>query len=89
MRLLSPYLFWRKTVNLLGEYDLTVEEWREYDFGGRIYRIDNPQKLFLRTGGTTHRVVSQDGIAHCLPAPGNNGCVLRWKNKDSKEPVSF
>lgn len=69
--------------------DLTVEEWREYDFGGRVYRIDSPKSLITRPGGTTHRVVDANGIVHCVPAPGVCGCVLRWKSKDVKEPVSF
>jgi len=56
-----------------------IEDWREYDFGGRVYRIDNPVSVEFRVGGSTHRVVDQDGIAHCVPAPGFEGCVLRWK----------
>ena len=71
------------------EFSLTTEEWREYDFGGRVYRINNPEKLFFRKGGTTHRVVDADGVAHCVPAPGEKGCVLRWSNKDKKFPVNF
>jgi hypothetical protein len=69
--------------------DLTVEEWREYDFGGRVYRIDNPVSLVTRTGGSTHRVVDSLGVVHCLPAPGVGGCVLRWKSRDAKKPVEF
>lgn len=75
--------------NELKEFDLTTEEYREYDFSGRVYRIDNPVSLFYRDGGTTHRVVDKDGVVHCLPAPGLQGCVLRWKNKDSSVPVNF
>lgn len=69
--------------------DLTVEEWREYDLGCRVYRIDSPVSLVTRPGGTTHRVVDSNGIVHCLPAPGVNGCVLRWKSKDENKPVDF
>ena len=68
---------------------LTDEEWREYDFGGRVYRIENPQALFMRPGGTTHRVVDADGVVHCVPAPGLYGCVLRWKTRDASKPVIF
>lgn len=57
--------------------DISVEEWREYDFGARVYRIEAPQKLYI--GATTHRVVDATGVVHCLPAPGYHGCVLRWK----------
>jgi hypothetical protein len=63
-----------KEINLSG-----VEDWREYDFGGRVYRIDSPEKVYI--GATTHRVVGSDGTVHCLPAPGQQGCVLRWKGK--------
>jgi hypothetical protein len=70
----------------LKEYDLSTEEWREYDYGGTTYRIGKPSKLYCRRGGSTHRVVDTDGITHCVPAPGIHGCVLRWK---ATPPVSF
>lgn len=73
----------------LKQFDITTEEWREYDFCGRVYRITNPKTLFYRPGGTTHRVVDSDGVAHCVPVPGEKGCVLRWKNKDTQNPVNF
>jgi len=56
-----------------------VEEWREYDFDGRIYRIADPVSVEFREGSTTHRVTDAAGIVHCVPAPGQQGCVLRWK----------
>lgn len=56
-----------------------VEAWREYDFGGRIYRIEDPVSVEFRDGSTTHRVTDEAGIVHCVPAPGHQGCVLRWK----------
>lgn len=63
-------------------HDLTgTEEWREYDFGGRTYRIDNPKSVSFRPGGTTHRVVDSDDVVHCVPAPGQGDCVLRWKGE--------
>lgn len=55
-----------------------VETWREYDFGGRIYRIEDPVSVEFREGSTTHRVTDAAGIVHCVPAPGQQGCVLRW-----------
>lgn len=69
--------------------DLSVEQWREYDFGGRVVRIEAPKELYVRVGGTTHRVVDQEGVVHCVPAPGQCGCVLRWKSKDANKPVEF
>lgn len=62
----------------LTEHDISVEAWREYDFKDRIYRINNPVSLYIRPGGTTHRIVDSEGITHCVPAPGVNSCVLRW-----------
>ena len=53
-----------------------VESWREYEFGGRVYRIESPVRVWI--GGTTHRVEGPDGVIHCVPAPGFRGCVLRW-----------
>lgn len=69
--------------------DISCEVSREYDFGGRVYKIENPYVLYFRPGGTTHRVVDSNGIVHCVPAPGFNGCVLRWTPKNSSSPVSF
>jgi exopolysaccharide biosynthesis protein len=57
--------------------DISSEEWREYDFGGRVYRIESPQRLYV--GTTTHRVVDAAGVTHCVPAPGFEGCAVRWK----------
>jgi hypothetical protein len=62
-----------KKIDLAG-----VEAWREYDFCGRVYRIEKPVSVQFRPGGETHRVTDADDIVHCVPAPGNNGCVLRW-----------
>lgn len=75
-------------MNDLQSRPLTSELWREYDFGGRVYRIVEPQALFFREGGTTHRVLDRDGVAHCVPAPGFNGCVLRWKERDGLPGVT-
>jgi hypothetical protein len=71
----------------LKPHDLTREEWREYDFGGRVYRIAAPQTLYL--GTTTHRVVDAEGLVHCVPSPGEKGCVLRWRPKEASDPVQF
>jgi hypothetical protein len=73
---------------LVGPKDLSVETWREYDFGGRVYRIHNPVALYFRKGdGTTHRIVDSEGIVHCVPAPGFNGTVLRWQNRPELSPA--
>lgn len=73
----------------LKEFDISSEMYREYDWGGRVYRIDNPKKLFIRFGGTTHRVVDAFGVAHCVPSVGIMGCVLRWCTDNEDKPVNF
>ncbi len=73
----------------LKSFDISHELWREYDWNGRVYRIVNPTMLFLRPGGSTHRVVDLNGVVHCVPSVGVFGCVLRWKNPDGKPPVNF
>jgi hypothetical protein len=73
----------------MNKYDISDEIAREYDFGGRIYRIDQPLALFMRVGGTTHRVVDKTGTVHCVPAPGEHACVLRWFPRDTTNPVAF
>lgn len=76
--------FWRTVVD---KKDLSCEEWREYDFNGRIVRIENPKELYV--GTTTHRIVDSHGIVTCCPSPGEHGCVVRWKSRDPKKPVEF
>jgi len=66
----------------LTEFDISHELYREYDFEGRVYRINNPVRLYLRDGGTTHRVVDSIGVVHCVPTVGERGCALRWKNQE-------
>lgn len=66
----------------LRKIDLSgVEEWREYDFSGRVYRILKPVSVEFRGGGETHRVTDETGIVHCVPSPGHHGCVVRWQGK--------
>lgn len=73
----------------MNQDDISGEIWREYDFGGRVYRIESPRRLYRRDGGTTHRVLDAEGIVHCVPAPGHGGCVLRWRPSDPTNPVQF
>lgn len=67
--------------------DVSAEAWREYDFAGRVYRIDDPVALII--GKTTHRIIDSNGIVHLVPAPGHCGCALRWLPRDSAKPVQF
>ena len=59
-----------------------TELWREYEFGTSAdrftYRILAPVTLWYHEGGTTHRVLDSEGVTHCVPAPGQNLCILRW-----------
>ncbi len=79
------------------EFDISHEEWREYNWvwwdgevrRHRIFRINEPKTLYIRPGGSTHRVVDAQGIAHCVPSVGCMGCVLQWKNPDDTPPVNF
>lgn len=71
------------------EGDLSDEQYREYDFGGRTYRIDNPVRLYFKKGGSTHRVLDQEGVVHCVPSVGCGGTVLRWRPKPGTNPVAF
>jgi hypothetical protein len=80
--------------DLIGPVDITHEVWREYEWTDEIgrravYRIVVPVSLYYRPGGTTHRIVDATGVAHCVPAPGQMGCVLRWFNGEGKNPVNF
>jgi hypothetical protein len=69
-----------ETPIILKKIDLKgVEEWREYDFHNRIYRIDKPVSVEYRMESVTHRVTDSEGVVHCVPAPGCYGCVVRWK----------
>lgn len=70
------------------EGDLTGEMYRVYDIPGRDepYRIFDPVTLYTRPGGTTHRVLDRDGKVHCIPM---SGTVLRWKSRNSDNPVAF
>jgi hypothetical protein len=58
-----------------------VEEWREYDFSGRVYRITNPTLIQFRPGGATHRVTDSNGVVHIVPAPGQGDCVVRFRGR--------
>jgi len=67
------------------EVDVSHELWREYDFHGRIYRIQNPVKVLFRVGGSTHRVVDGNGTVYCVPGPGYRGCIIRWVMRPGME----
>lgn len=78
---------------------VTDELWREYEYFGPVvgddegvqslYHIDHPVMVYFRPDGRFHRILDSEGIVHCVPAPGQFGCVLRWMPKDAKNPVQL
>jgi hypothetical protein len=69
-------------------HTLETELYREYMLpNGRRYRIDDPQFLVVRKGGSTHRVICADGLTHCIPWEGLT--TLTWKNRDPLVPCEF
>jgi hypothetical protein len=78
----------------LDEFDLTHETVRSYTWinqHGHEHTVEiySPQKLFKRVGGSTHRVLDNEGNIHCVPAPEKFGCVLRWRSCDTNNPCEF
>ena len=70
--------------------DISTEEVRVYEVAGAgEYRIANPVGVYLREGGTTHRVVDSQGICHCIPFPNEGRTVIRWQNKDLRVPCNW
>jgi len=69
------------------KYDLAGEEWREYEFGGANYRLEHVVAIYSRPGAQVHLIEDAGGVIHSLPAPGVNGCILRFKMKDGTSPV--
>ena len=70
-------------------YDLEGYLWREYDFNDRVYRITRPVAFYWKPGAVTHRVLDDHGVVHIVPAPGFQGCVLRYEKEAGYEPVVF
>ena len=75
------------------EHLLTEVLWREYEFdgtNGRVtYRIEQPWAFYWAPGHSTHRVVDSEGVVHIVPAPGSEGCVVRYKKPENVKPVEF
>lgn len=68
------------------KHHFLTEDWREYDYGnGNIYHIKEPRELFIKEGGTGHRIVDAYGVTHWCPI--NTWHVIRWYAPD--EPVQF
>jgi len=71
--------------------DLSDESSRTYHFAsGHRYLILNPKTLYTRPGGTTHRVVDDDGTVHLVAFPGPNAdTVITWEPRTLDKPVAF
>jgi len=71
------------------EHDISTEEWREVILADFKIRIKEPQRLIIRKGGSTHRVVCKNGSVYCYAAPETGKSVIVWKNYDTNVPVNF
>ena len=60
--------------------DISSEEYREYDFGAKVIRLDAPVALNVSDSGG-HRVFTEDGMSHYIPA---GWLHLSWKTKTGK-----
>jgi hypothetical protein len=79
--------------NITGR-DISGVIWREYSWvvNGieRAVRIDRPKELFCRPGGTTHRIVDEDGLVYIVPSVGVMGCFITYKPRaDRDKAVRF
>lgn len=63
---------------MITKKDLTSEAYREYDYlNGTAYRITEPQMLYMKEGGTDHRIADEQQILHIMPV--NIPHVIRIK----------
>ena len=73
--------------------DIQGSPWREYrwpvDGKEQCVRINSPQKLIYRPGGTTHRVVDAADEVYIVPAVGYFGCYIVYSPADPKTPARF
>ena len=72
-------------VNGMEFVSIQDEEYREYDFGEKTYRIEKPQWLFVRPS-KAHQVIDANGVTHYVQA---NFMALRWKNAPNAERAQF
>lgn len=73
--------------------DTTNEAWREYRYSdaqgvARVYRIDDPVRMYYYKGCTTHRVLDARGLVHVVPAISQGGCVMVYKPRDVASPCA-
>jgi hypothetical protein len=57
--------------------DISTEEYRIYDFGDNIVRIDEPTHLSVSDSGG-HRIFDAYGVSHYVPT---GWLHLKWKAK--------
>jgi hypothetical protein len=53
-------------------------EWREYDFNERVYRIDQPTHVVWNDDDHFEIVYDREGVAHKVPRVGFMNCVIRY-----------
>jgi len=52
------------------QINLKHEQFREYDLlNGQVYRIEEPQILYLEEGCDTHRVSDEQQVLHTIKLP--------------------
>lgn len=80
-------------MNDLIERDISSEKTRIVTLfiDGSTYSmiIDNPKTLLYRRGGSTHRVVADDGTVHCYAAPETGKSIVSWCPRNENDPVQF
>ena len=71
------------------EKDINEESWREYVYEDeKVYRIENPLMLYIREGGSGHRVLDKEGVTHWVPI--NVWHCIRWQTlPENGKPVKF
>ena len=70
------------------KYDISAESGRTYEYpDGSSKTIKSPITLFIKEGGTGHRILDDKGVVHWVPV--NERYFLSWKPKDSDNPVQF
>ena len=62
------------------ELDISDELYRDvYLANGNVHRINAPKRLFMREGGSTHRVTTEDGSVYCYADPSTGKSMVVWK----------
>ena len=72
-------------LTLMNISDETVRTY--YTMGVKVHEIVDPIAVYIRPGGTTHRVVDSTGLVHCVAFPNMGRTTFTWRNHDQTTPV--